>query len=131
MPLPTSAWNIPGHMLSGAIAYQVLQQESPQTIEKVKTVLERHFWYAHQWQARFQDVPVADRDMVLFMQAARWADDIRMNDKQHHRASWHYINWHFKPEGQLASVQIRDPDRVNILITCQRWGGMKPRFEST
>src|SRR5215831_7771601 len=37
-PLPASAWNTPGHMLSGAIAYQVLQQESPQTIDKVKAV---------------------------------------------------------------------------------------------
>ena len=49
------------------------------------------------------------------MQAARWADDIRTNDKQQHRALWHYINWPFKPEGQPASVQTRDPDRVNIL----------------
>jgi hypothetical protein len=29
-------------MLSAAIAYQVLQQESPQTIEKVNAVLEKH-----------------------------------------------------------------------------------------
>ncbi len=36
LPLPASAWNIPGHMLSAAIAYQVLQQESSQSIEKVK-----------------------------------------------------------------------------------------------
>jgi len=42
LPLPASAWNIPGHMLSAAIAYQVLSQESPQTIEKVKAVLEKH-----------------------------------------------------------------------------------------
>jgi hypothetical protein len=53
----------------GAIAYQVLQQENPMTIEKLKLVLEKHPWYASQWQARLQDVPVADRDMVLFMQA--------------------------------------------------------------
>jgi hypothetical protein len=32
------AWNIPGHMLSGIIAYQVLQQENPQTIQKVKAL---------------------------------------------------------------------------------------------
>jgi hypothetical protein len=78
LPLPASAWNIPGHMLSAAFAYQVLRQENPQTIEKVKVVLEKHPWYANQWQARLQDVPAADRDMVLFIQAARWADDIRI-----------------------------------------------------
>ena len=86
-------------MLSGVIAYQILRQENPQTIEKVKAVLEKHPWYANQWQARLQDVPVADRDIVLFMQAARWADDIRTTDKQHHWAQWHYINWPFKPDG--------------------------------
>src|SRR5262245_58847182 len=54
---PASAWNIPGHMLSGAIAYQVLQQESPQTIDKVKAALAKHPWYINQWQARVEDVP--------------------------------------------------------------------------
>ena len=78
-------------------------------------MLEKHPWYANQWQARLQDVPVTDRDLLLFMRAARWADDIRSNDKQHHRARWHYINWPFKPEGQPATVQIREPDPVNIL----------------
>src|SRR5262245_25617362 len=75
-------------MLSGAIAYQVLHQENPQTVEKVKAVLEKHPWYANQWQARLQNVPAAERGLVLFMQAARWADDIRTNDKQEHRALW-------------------------------------------
>jgi hypothetical protein len=72
LPLPGSAWNIPGHMLSGAIAYQVLQQENPATIEKVNAVLEKHPWYANQWQARLQVAPTGDRVLVLFMQAARW-----------------------------------------------------------
>jgi len=102
-------------MLSAAIAYQVLQQENPPTIEKVKAVLEKHPWYANQWQARLQDVPAADHNLVLFMQAARWADDIRSNDKQQHRALWHYINWPFKPDGQPATVQTKEPESVNIL----------------
>jgi hypothetical protein len=38
-------------MLSGIIAYQVLQQENPATIEKVKAVLEKHPWYANQSRA--------------------------------------------------------------------------------
>jgi hypothetical protein len=113
---PASAWNIPGHMVSGIIAYQVLQQENPPTIEKVKAALEKHPWYANQWQTRLQDVSVADRDLVFFMQTSAWADDIRMKDKQQHRALWHYINWPFKPDGQPASVQTKDPEPVNILI---------------
>jgi hypothetical protein len=58
LPLPASAWNIPGHMLSGIIAYQVLQLENPPTIEKVKALLEKHPWYANQWRSRLQDVAI-------------------------------------------------------------------------
>jgi N-acetyl-beta-hexosaminidase len=115
LPLPASAWNIPGHMLSAIIAYQVLRQENPQTIDKVKALLEKHPWFANQWQARLQAVPAADRDMVLFMQVARWPDDIRIKDRQHNRGPWHYINWPFKPEGQPATVETREPEPVNIL----------------
>src|SRR5215831_12271213 len=115
LPLPASAWNIPGHMLSAAIAYQVLQQESHQTIDKVKAVLEMHPSYANQWQAKLQDVSVADHGLVLFIQAARWPDEIRNNNKKQHRALWHYINWPFKPDGQPPSVQTKEPESVNIL----------------
>jgi len=111
LPRPASAWNIPGHMLSAAIAYDVFQQESRQTIEKVEVVLEKHPWYANQWQARLQNVPVADRELALFMQAARWADDIRIMDRQHHRAAWHYVNLPFKPEGQPTTVQSESRNR--------------------
>jgi len=34
-------------MLSRIIAYQVLRQENPATIEKVKALLEKHPWYAN------------------------------------------------------------------------------------
>src|SRR6266481_3603409 len=115
LPLPASAWNIPAHMLSAAITYQILQQENPLTIEKVKAVLEKHPWYANQWQTRLPVVPVADHGLVLFMQASRWADDIRSQDKAQNKQSWHYINLPFKPEGQPADVQISEPEPVNIL----------------
>jgi len=49
------------------------------------------------------------------MQAARWPDDVRIRDKAQNRPPWHYINLPFKPEGQPANVQIRDPEPVNIL----------------
>ena len=52
LPLPASAWNIPGHMLSAAIAYQILQQENPQSIEKVKALLEKHPSYTTQSTSR-------------------------------------------------------------------------------
>jgi hypothetical protein len=53
--------------------------------------------------------------LVLFMQGARWADDIRIQDKAQNRPRWHYINFPFKPEGQSSTLQIREPETVNIL----------------
>jgi hypothetical protein len=102
-------------MLSGAIAYQILQQENPATNDKVKAVLEKHPWYGNQWQSMLQDVLAGDRGPVLFMQAAMWPDELRSSDRQYHRAQWHYINWPFKPDRQPASVQIKEPEPVNIL----------------
>jgi hypothetical protein len=130
LPIPASAWNIPGHMLSAAIAYQVLRQENPTTIAKVKTVFEQHPWYANQWQARLQDVPVSERHLMLFMQAAKWADDIRTQDRLQNRPRWHYINFPFKPEGQPANVQIKEPEPVNILTAmAENESGVKKESE--
>jgi hypothetical protein len=111
LPVSASAWNMPGHMLSAAIAYQVLRQKNPPTIEKVKAVLEKHPWYANQWQARLQDVPAADRAMVLFMQAARWPDDIRTQDKTQNRPSWHYINLPFNPKVNRQVYKSETPSQ--------------------
>jgi hypothetical protein len=71
LPRPASVWNIPGHMLFRCHRLRRLSAESRQTIEKVEVVLEKHPWYANQWQSRLQNVPVADRELALFMQAAR------------------------------------------------------------
>ena len=68
-------------MLSGSPLTKSFSKRIRQTIDKVRAVLEKHPWYANQWQARLQDVPVADHGLVLYMQAARWADDIRTQDK--------------------------------------------------
>jgi hypothetical protein len=65
-----------------AIAYEVLRQENPSVIDRVTAILEKHPWYANQWQTKVQDVPGTDRDMALFMQAARCADDARIRNKQ-------------------------------------------------
>jgi len=115
LPFPASAWNIAGHMLSAAIAYQILQQENPPTIRKGQSRAGETSLVRKPMASEASRCPATDRDMVLFMQAARWADEIRTNDKQQHRALWHYINWPFKPEGQPASVHTREPEQVNIL----------------
>jgi hypothetical protein len=107
-------WNAAGHQVSGAIAYQVLQKESPQTVAKVVDVLSGLPEFEKMWGKKLEGVPEAERDELLFMLATRWADDIR-GRPQYDNPKWHYINFPFKPEGQPDSVQALAPDPVNIL----------------
>src|SRR5262245_38719049 len=85
------AWNAAGHQVSGAIAYQVLQKESPQTIAKVVTILNELPDFKKSWEKKLEAVPEGERDELLFMLATRWADDIRGKPK-YDRPKWHYIN---------------------------------------
>jgi len=114
-PSNAFAWNIPGHMLSGAIAYQILQRENPSTIPIVRSVLEKNPWYETRWKGQMEKLPEAERDEMLFTLAARWADDIRTRDKTESRLLWHYVDFPFKPEGELASIQVVEPPQENIL----------------
>ena len=92
-PLDLSAWNIPGHVLSGAIAYQIPQRENPSTIPTVRSVLEKNTWYETRWKPQLDKLPESGRDEMLFMLAARWADDIRTRDKDQSRLPWHYVDY--------------------------------------
>jgi S1/P1 nuclease len=115
LPAQAAAWNIPGHMLSGAIAYQILQRESPGTIPTLRSILQMHPWYESPWRGELGKLPQAQRDEFLFMLAARWADNIRRGDPAASRPGWHHIRLAFKPEGEPASVETKPPERENIL----------------
>ena len=52
---------------------------------------------------------------MLFMLAARWADDIRMQAKIQRQAKWHYINFPFKPASEPEDIKPLSPDPDNIL----------------
>jgi hypothetical protein len=101
-------------MLSGSIAYEILRRESPATIARVRSTLEKHPSYDSRWKEQLDKMPDSERDEMLFMLAPRWADDIRRDNAQH-RGPWHYINFPFKPDGQPASVQTKPPQAVNII----------------
>ena len=115
LPFNALAWNIPGHMLSGAIAYQILQRENPSAIVKVRSILEKNPWYETRWKAQLEKLPEAQHDEMLFILAARWADDIRTWDKAESRLPWHYVDFPFKPEGEPAGIQAIQPPQGNIL----------------
>jgi len=92
-----------------AIAYQILLRESLAAILTVRSVLEKNLWYETRWTTQLQKLPDTERDEMLFMLAARWADDLRTPDKAESRLPWHYIDFPFKPEGEPASIQTIAP----------------------
>ncbi len=115
---PAIAWNKAGHMVTGAIAHQVLEAADGEAIARVVAILEHHPAYPR-WQKAMQKYTPAERSMYLFMQAARWPDDARDDpvyyppDARHDQL--HYINFPYKPAGQPASVQTAPPISNNIL----------------
>ena len=115
VPLQVAAWNAPTHMVTGAIAYRILENESPRTVSVIKTLLEKHPWYADRWRDDVEKLPESQRGEMLFMLAARWADDIRMQAKIQRQAKWHYINFPFKPAGEPEDIKPLPPDPDNIL----------------
>jgi hypothetical protein len=102
-------------MLSGAIAYQILQREKPETVSVVRALLEKNPWYEKQWRGQLEKLPEADRDEYLFMLAARWADDIRRRDPADSHPPWHNVRWPFKPHGEPVSLTLPPTPPENIL----------------
>jgi hypothetical protein len=75
-------------MASGAIAYRFLKQYSPSTIIKFVKILKAHPQFASRWQAKYDSLPDMQKDLFLFMAAARWPDDVRGTSYDH--PDWHY-----------------------------------------
>jgi hypothetical protein len=99
-------------MLSGAIAYQSCNGKVQR---RFSTILEKHPWYADGWRDDIAKLAESQRDEILFMLAARWADDIRTRDKAESPLQWHYIDFPFKPGSEPASIQAIEPPQENIL----------------
>lgn len=110
---PAHAWNKAGHMVSGAIAYHALKEKDPQALARVIEILEEHPDYPSRWADALDHVNESDRDMVLFMLAARWPDDVRGSNED--RPTHHYVNRPFVPAGQ-SDVDVPATNEGDIEI---------------
>ncbi len=112
---PAIAWNKPGHMVTGAIAWADLGDLDPALRDRVVADLKTHPYYATTWKAIFDSsgLPAEEEGLLLFMEAARWPDDARNSPDDH--PSWHFINTPLVPPGQPGWVSPQDPPDVNIL----------------
>ncbi len=120
LPSPAYAWNKAGHMVTGAIAYSELQKNDPQALASVINSLKHSSDLNNRWlsQVNQNADSTLNPEQILFMQAARWPDDIRARPQLSH-PKWHYIDFPYKPPSQLASVSVQEPNPENILTAFQ------------
>ena len=81
------AWSKTGHMVTAAIAYEELRTQDPKILEQIVALAERHpdrgAFEVAAGRARGEE-----RGRRLFLELARWADDIRGSIHDH--PTWHY-----------------------------------------
>ena len=111
---PALAWNKPGHMVTGAIAHDVLRENHPDVLAAVLALLRHHPEYDDILAKRLEAVPVESRDRYLFMIAARWADDVR-NRTEYHRAAWHFINHPIVAAADREQIRPPEPAADNLV----------------
>jgi S1/P1 Nuclease len=100
VPRPAYAWNKPGHMVVAAIAYRELQRTGNQAvIDKVVGKLKVHPDFNKRFGPKLVNVASEDRDLYLFMLAARWSDDIRDVQHSDDDKPAHFIDNPFVPPG--------------------------------
>lgn len=125
---PSLAWNKPGHMVTGAIAYMELEDSDPEVIDAVIGLLKAHNDYNERWEDQLTASWLkndSDRAMFTFMLACKWADDVRDDHGTNFsQGNWHYINIPYKPPGQPASVRPKDPPSVNLLSVLDKQFGV-------
>lgn len=87
---PAGAWTRPGHMVTAAIAYDEIARLRPDLLAPLETMLD-----AHPDRGPFQvavDRTVgAERARRMFLQCARWPDDVRLTGHDH--PTWHAVLW--------------------------------------
>lgn len=84
---PAAAWTRPGHMVAAAIAWDELARTNPAALEKLVALLEAHPDKGP-FQVAIDRTEGTARAQRLFLESARWPDDIRQSP--HDRPTWHY-----------------------------------------
>jgi hypothetical protein len=105
---PAQPWNRAGHMTAAAIAYADLKGRNPEVLAKVVQVLRRHPHFESKWQEKLGHVPQGDRDLCLFMLAARWPDDVRKQYPEYDRPAWHSVKIPYHPGKEKVKIPHGD-----------------------
>jgi hypothetical protein len=107
-------------MVTGAIAYRELKAKDPKALATILALLKKHPQYESLFASKVngENLSQEDKDLYLFMLAARWPDDIKGMEYEPKHHNWHYINFPYIAPG--ASITLPAPDSVNI-VTAYRY----------
>ena len=81
------AWQRPGHAASAAMAYDELSRTNPGVVRAIVEIMESHP-DKPRFDAALAGASGQERERRLFMQIARWPDDVR--ETSYDQPSWHY-----------------------------------------
>ena len=95
---PAAAWTRAGHMVSAAIAYDELAERDPRVINQIMDIMTHHPERGP-FEVAIGRATDADRVRRIFMEIARWSDDVRGGAQDH--PSWH--------AAQRPVLDSRDP----------------------
>lgn len=84
------AWDHPGHMTSAAIAFSEIERTRPDLVQKIGLLFLAHPDLGPFWVAA-GDSRGTERVRRMFIEAARWADDVKFTPND--RPAWHSARW--------------------------------------
>ena len=83
---PAAAWTRAGHMVSAAIAYNELAAHDTKVIDRIIQIMAHHP-EPGPFEVAVGRTTGTDRTQRIFMEMARWSDDVRGGAQDH--PSWH------------------------------------------
>jgi hypothetical protein len=84
---PAMAWSRPGHMVTAAIVYDELSVQDPTLVRELMEIM-KHHPDRGAFEVAAGRSNGEDRNRRIFMEMARWPDDIRGGSHDH--PTWHY-----------------------------------------
>ncbi len=115
---PVFGWNQPGHMLTASIAYDQL---SPDQRIRIVKILEANPDFGKWKETAPKDSPDFDFERYVFMQAARWPDDIRKSGSPYDHPVWHYVDYPLRPpDFPMEPPPAGTEDIFSAYATCEK-----------
>ncbi|MET0534887.1 MAG: S1/P1 nuclease [Steroidobacter sp.] len=103
---PLLAWSRPGHMVTAAIAYEELNANDRKVLERIIALAERHPDRGA-FEVAIAGAKGDERGRRIFLELARWSDDIRGSIHDH--PTWHYSS---RPLINKASPPAKAPEDI-------------------